>query len=91
MLRLVLDTDAIGSAFFSPDGASRQLVMGALDEKFTLLLSTPLLLEYETAMRRQIHLTRANAANADVMEIPMPWPGSACQWYSITIGDRAHA
>jgi predicted nucleic acid-binding protein len=40
-----MDTDVLLSAFISPDGASRQLVAGALDGKFVLLLSTPLLVE----------------------------------------------
>jgi predicted nucleic acid-binding protein len=41
MLRVVIDTDVPLSAFISPEGASRQLVLGALDGKFDLLLSTP--------------------------------------------------
>lgn len=69
MLRLVLDTDVIVSAFISPDGASRQLLLDALDGRFSLLLSTPLLLEYEAVMRRPLHRTRANADSADITEI----------------------
>ena len=57
------------SAFISPDGASRQLVLDALDGKFALLLSTPLLLEYESVLLRPAHLARARAVDADVMEI----------------------
>ena len=45
MLRVVIDTDVLVSAFISSTGASRQLLLDALDEKFTLLLSTPLLVE----------------------------------------------
>jgi predicted nucleic acid-binding protein len=40
------DTDVLVSAFISPAGASRQLLLDALDGKFALLLSTPLLVEY---------------------------------------------
>ncbi|WP_264996459.1 PIN domain-containing protein, partial [Kozakia baliensis] len=45
-MRVVLDTDVVLSGFMSPDGASRQLLLGALDGNFSLLLSTTLLVEY---------------------------------------------
>ncbi|HQT62672.1 MULTISPECIES: putative toxin-antitoxin system toxin component, PIN family [unclassified Acidiphilium] len=69
MLRVVIDTDVLISGFISPEGASRQLVLDALDEKFALLLSTPLLVEYESVLRRPQHLARAKATDADVTEI----------------------
>jgi putative PIN family toxin of toxin-antitoxin system len=69
MLRAVIDADVLVSAFISPAGASRQLVLDALDGKFALLLSTPLLVEYESVLRRPIHLARARAGEADVTEI----------------------
>ena len=69
MLRVVIDTDVLLSAFISPAGASRQLVLDALDGKFALLLSTPLLVEYESVLRRPQHLARAQATDANVMEI----------------------
>jgi putative PIN family toxin of toxin-antitoxin system len=69
MLRLVIDTDVLVSAFISPAGASRQLLLDALGGKFALLLSTPLLVEYEPVLRRPIHLARARAGEADVTEI----------------------
>lgn len=68
-MRVVLDTDVVTSAFISPDGASRQLLLDALDGKFSLLLSTSLLLEYESVLRRPAHLARAQATDAEVMEI----------------------
>ena len=55
--------------FISSQGASRQLILDALDGKFALLLSTPLLVEYESVLRRPHHLSRARATEADVMEI----------------------
>jgi putative PIN family toxin of toxin-antitoxin system len=67
-LRVVIDTDVLLSAFLSSDGASRQLVLDGLDKKFALLLSTPLLLEYEAVLRRPQHLKRA-ATDAEVTEI----------------------
>lgn len=69
MLRVVIDTDVLISGFISPEGASRQLVFDALDQKFALLLSTPLLVEYESVLRRPQHLARAKATDADVTEI----------------------
>jgi putative PIN family toxin of toxin-antitoxin system len=69
MLRLVIDTDVLLSAFISPAGASRQLVVDALDGKFALLISTPLLVEYESVLLRPLHLARARANEADVTEI----------------------
>lgn len=68
-MRIVIDTDVLLSAFLSPDGASRQLVLDVLDGKFDLLLSTPLLMEYESVLRRSAHLARAKATEADVAEI----------------------
>ncbi len=43
--------------------------MDALDGKFTLLLSTPLLTEYESVLLRPLHLARAQAVAAEVSEI----------------------
>jgi putative PIN family toxin of toxin-antitoxin system len=69
MLRVVIDTDVFLSALISPKGASRQLILDALDGKFALLLSTPLLVEYESVFLRPRHLSRAQATEADVLEI----------------------
>lgn len=69
MVRVVLDTDVVVAGFLSPDGASRQLLLGALDLRFSLLLSTPLLTEYESVLLRPRHLARAQAREAQVMEI----------------------
>ncbi|MDE2805603.1 MAG: putative toxin-antitoxin system toxin component, PIN family [Gemmatimonadota bacterium] len=46
-MRLVLDTNVVVAALRSPTGASAALVEQALDRRFTLLLSIPLVLEYE--------------------------------------------
>lgn len=46
-MRLVLDTNVVVAALRSPSGASAALVGQALDRRFTLLLSVPLVLEYE--------------------------------------------
>jgi putative PIN family toxin of toxin-antitoxin system len=51
-VRLVLDTCVIVSAFRSRNGASRRLLDAHDAGTFTLLLSQPLLLEYESVLSR---------------------------------------
>ena len=51
-----LDTDVMVAALRSSRGASRQLLLGALSERFELLVSVPLFLEYEAVLTRQEHL-----------------------------------
>src|SRR6202165_903347 len=54
-LRFVLDTDVLVAAPRSRGGASWQLVERALKTEFTLLLSVPLILEYEAVLTREEH------------------------------------
>jgi putative PIN family toxin of toxin-antitoxin system len=51
-LRVVLDTDVVVAGFTSAAGASRRLLLAALDRELVLLLSTPLILEYEAVLTR---------------------------------------
>lgn len=46
-MRLVLDTAVVVVAMRSDRGASRQLLLAALDRRITMLASVPLMLEYE--------------------------------------------
>ena len=46
-MRIVLDTNVVVAALRSPSGASAALLERALDRRFTLLLSVPLVLEWE--------------------------------------------
>jgi putative PIN family toxin of toxin-antitoxin system len=55
-MRMVLDTDVLVAAFRSERGASRQLLIAALDERFVLLASTAMWLEYEAVMTRPAQL-----------------------------------
>jgi putative PIN family toxin of toxin-antitoxin system len=48
----VLDTDVLVAALRSSRGASRQLLLGALERRFELLVSVPLILEYEAVLTR---------------------------------------
>ena len=66
MLRLVIDTDVMVAAFQSDSGASRQLLLDVLDRHCALLLSVPLMLEYEDVLIRPEHLAVAGISERDV-------------------------
>jgi predicted nucleic acid-binding protein len=65
-VRIVLDTDVIVAALRSNAGASRQLLVSALKKRFELLLSVPLMLEYEAVLKRPEHLSAAGATRDDI-------------------------
>ncbi len=65
-MRVVLDTDVLVAAFRSDQGASRQLLLAALDRRFVMLVSVPLMLEYEAVLTRQEHLAAAGITANDV-------------------------
>jgi putative PIN family toxin of toxin-antitoxin system len=62
----VLDTDVVVAALRSGRGASRQLLLAALDRRFELLLSVPLMLEYEAVLTRPKHLAACGLSSAEV-------------------------
>lgn len=62
----VLDTDVIVAALRSDRGASRQLLLAALNEQFELLLSVPLVLEYEAVLTRPQHLAACGLSISEV-------------------------
>ena len=66
-MRLVLDTAAMVAALRSDAGASRQLLLAGLERrKLTLLVSVPLLIEYEAVLTRPEHLRAAGISSDDV-------------------------
>jgi putative PIN family toxin of toxin-antitoxin system len=65
-LRLLLDTDVVVAAFRSDQGASRGLLLAALDREFVMLLSVPLMLEYEAVLKRPEHLSAAGMTTEEV-------------------------
>ena len=65
----VLDTDVLVAALRSSRGASRQLLLGALDHRFELLLSVPLMLEYEAVLTRPEHLTACGLRGEEVERV----------------------
>ena len=62
----MLDTDVMVAALRSNRGASRQLLLGALDGSFQLLLSVPLILEYEAVLNRPEHLAACGLSAAEI-------------------------
>jgi putative PIN family toxin of toxin-antitoxin system len=65
----VLDTDVLVAAFRSAQGASRQLLLGALDLRFELLLSVPLMLEYEAVLTRPEHFAACGLSAGEVERV----------------------
>ena len=65
----VLDTDVMVAAFRSQQGASRQLLLCALDRQFELLLSVPLMLEYEAVLTRPEHLAVCGLSRGEVERV----------------------
>ena len=68
-LSYVLDTDVLVAALRSSRGASRQLLRCALDRRFELLLSVPLILEYEAVLTRPQHLAACGLSVAEVERV----------------------
>ena len=62
----MLDTDVMVAALRSDGGASRQLLLAALNQRFELLLSVPLILEYEAVLTRPQHLAACGLSSAEV-------------------------
>src|SRR5947207_15752756 len=54
------------AALRSDAGASRRLLIAALTGKFDLLLSVPLMIEYEGVMKRHEQLVAAGASVRDI-------------------------
>ncbi|AZO06920.1 MULTISPECIES: putative toxin-antitoxin system toxin component, PIN family [unclassified Mesorhizobium] len=65
-MRLVLDTAVMVAAVRSDAGASRRLLVAALERRFTLLASVPLVIEYQAVMTRPEHLKASGLPIDDV-------------------------
>jgi predicted nucleic acid-binding protein len=59
----------MAAALRSDQGASRQLLVMALDGAFDLLVSVPLMIEYEAVLTRPEHLEAIGLAAGEVNEI----------------------
>jgi predicted nucleic acid-binding protein len=53
-VRLVVDTTTVIAAICSDAGASRRVLVAGLERRFTMLVSVPLLMEYEAVMTRTL-------------------------------------
>jgi putative PIN family toxin of toxin-antitoxin system len=62
----VLDTDVMVAALRSDKGASRQVLLVALNRQFEMLLSVPLILEYEAVLTHPQHLAPCGLSSAEV-------------------------
>ncbi len=68
-MRIVLDTDVMVAAMRSDQGASRQLLLAALDRRVVVLASVPLMLEYEAVLTRPEHLDVIGLSAGEVNEV----------------------
>ena len=68
-MRIVLDTDVLVAALRSDRGASRQLLINALDGKIEVLVSVPLMVEYEAVLTRPEHLHASGLTVEEVNEV----------------------
>jgi putative PIN family toxin of toxin-antitoxin system len=67
--RVVLDTNVLAAALRSDQGASRRCVEAALDGRFELIVSIPLVLEYEAILTRPEQLAASGLSRAEVGEV----------------------
>ena len=65
----MIDTDVLVAAVRSDAGASRGLLTRAFDKRYALLVSVPLLIEYEAVLTRPEHLTAAGLSRSDVQAL----------------------
>ncbi len=65
-MRLLFDTAIMVAAIRSDAGASRRLLVAALEGRLTLLASVPLMIEYQAVMTRPEHLKVAGLTSAEV-------------------------
>ncbi len=69
MPRTVLDTSVLVAAIRSDRGASRLLLLGALAREYELLVSVPLMIEYESVLMRPEQLEASGLSTGDMQAI----------------------
>lgn len=65
----MLDPSILVAAVRSDRGASRQLLAGALERRYEVLVSVPLMIEYEAVLTRAEHLDAAGFSAHDMTVI----------------------
>jgi putative PIN family toxin of toxin-antitoxin system len=68
-MRLVIDTTVMVAAIRSDAGASRHLLVAGLECRIMMLVSVPLLIEYQAVMRRPEHLAASRLSVEEVEEL----------------------
>ena len=68
-MKIVLDTSVMVAALRSPSGASAELLRMARHEKFGVLISVSMILEYEAVLKRVEHLSVAGLLISDVDDL----------------------
>src|SRR5712664_497543 len=69
-MKVVLDTDVIVAGMRSPGGASAAILRKARQGRITLLVSVPLVLEYEAICSEAEHRLAAGLSEREVAETP---------------------
>lgn len=65
-MRVVLDTDVVVAGFRSPIGASRALLEAALQRTLIVVVSVPLLFEYEAVLKRDSQVKAHGLTDAEL-------------------------
>jgi putative PIN family toxin of toxin-antitoxin system len=68
-MKMVLDTSVMVAALRSPTGASAEFLRMARHEKFVLLVSVAIILEYEAVLKRAEHLSVAGLNIDDIDDL----------------------
>ena len=68
-MRLILDTSVVVSALRNSSGASAQLLLAGLTRKFVLLVSVPLVVEYESVLKRSEQITASGLSISQVEDV----------------------
>ncbi len=69
MHRVALDTNVLVAAVRSDRGASRQLLLGVLERRYQLVVSVPLMIEYEAVLSREEHRRASGLSEEDVQTL----------------------
>ena len=68
-MKVVLDTDVVVAALQSPEGASRRLLLAAVDGLLEVACSVPLMLEWEAVLKRPAVLAAAAVSATEVDDV----------------------
>jgi putative PIN family toxin of toxin-antitoxin system len=67
MQGIIMDTNVLFAALYSGRGASRQILKHLIDGRLRIVLSTPLLFEYEDVLQRNRELLGLSNPDIDVI------------------------